>query len=1214
MKGKDLATYLSRSILVLDGAMGTMIQSYGLGEEDYRGERFADWPVPLKGNNDLLNLTQPRIIYEIHEAYLRAGADIIETNTFNAQAISLSDYQMGQLAYEINVAAARIARKAADAITEETGRKRFVAGSIGPTNKTASLSPDVQNPGYRNVDFDQLVQAYGEQIRGLDDGGVDIFLVETIFDTLNARAALYALQRHFRRTGMRKPVCVSLTITDKSGRNLTGQTLEAFVTSVSHVPLLALGLNCALGASEMRHHIERLSRLTEAYTLLYPNAGLPNALGEYDETPKEMAIVLEEYLRQGWLNIVGGCCGTTPQHIALFRELADKYPPRVPPQLPKRTMVAGLENLVIEPSINFVNIGERTNVAGSRKFARLIRNDQFEEAVEVARHQVENGAQIIDICMDDAMLDAPAAMEKYLRLLASEPDIARVPFMIDSSDWEVIVRALKNIQGKPIVNSISLKDGEEAFTSKAQELQLYGAAVVVMAFDEVGQADTFDRKVEICERSYRLLTEKIGFSPYDIIFDPNVLAIGTGMREHARYAIDFIEATRWIKQHLPGAKVSGGISNLSFAFRGHNKIRQAIHAAFLYHAIRAGLDMAIVNPAHLMVYEDIPKELLTLVEDLIFDRHPQATERLLEYAQRHQDKNTSTAKSAQWREEPLDRRLEYALVRGISNYLEEDLQEALKDYPSALSIIEGPLMQGMNRVGELFAEGKMFLPQVVKSARVMKKAVAILLPTLKEEQKRSNSNGKAGKILLATVKGDVHDIGKNIVSVVLSCNNYEVIDLGVMVPLEEIIRTAKEQDVDIIGLSGLITPSLKEMSYVAREMDRHQMQTPLLIGGATTSELHTAVKIAPLYSQPVIHVKDAPSAVQVANQLLSKNKEQFVESIRQKYEGIRRRYHHRSHRQELRPLAEARRHRFPWSAEEAQITKPSTTGVQHFERIPIRDIVPFIDWTFFFLAWQLKGKFPDILQHPEKGEQARKLYAEAQEMLAEIDRCNWLKASAAFGLFEAQSEEEDVVIDTDEGEVVLHFLRNQSPSLEYNLCLSDYVAPASSGVTDYVGLFAVTAGLGIERQITAFEESGDHYRAILLKLLADRLAEALAEKLHYEIRTRHWGYAPDEPLDIQRMHKEQFRGIRPAAGYPACPDHSEKRVIFRVLHADQIGMHLTESCAMYPAASVSGYYFAHPQSKYFHVGKIGRDQAQLYAQKKGMTIDELQQWIPNNLM
>ena len=1214
MKGKDLATYLSRSILVLDGAMGTMIQSYGLGEEDYRGERFVDWPVPLKGNNDLLNLTQPRIIYEIHEAYLRAGADIIETNTFNAQAISLADYQMGQLAYEINVAAARIARKAADAITEETGRKRFVAGSIGPTNKTASLSPDVQNPGYRNVDFDQLAQAYAEQIRGLDDGGVDLFLIETIFDTLNARAALYALQRHFRRTGTRKPICVSLTITDKSGRNLTGQTLEAFVTSVSHVPLLAIGLNCALGAGEMRHHIERLSPITEAYTLLYPNAGLPNALGEYDETPEEMATVLEEYLRQGWLNIVGGCCGTTPQHIALFRELADKYPPRVPPRLPKRTMVAGLENLIIEPSINFVNIGERTNVAGSRKFARLIRNNQFEAAVEVARHQVENGAQIIDICMDDAMLDAPAAMEKYLRLLASEPDIARVPFMIDSSDWEVIVRALKNIQGKPIVNSISLKDGEEAFTSKAQELQLYGAAVVVMAFDEAGQADTFERKVEICVRSYRLLTDKIGFSPHDIIFDPNVLAIGTGMREHARYAIDFIEATRWIKQHLPGAKVSGGISNLSFAFRGHDTIRQAIHAAFLYHAIQAGLDMAIVNPAHLMVYEDIPKELLKLVEDLIFDRHPEATERLLEYAQRHQKKGSSAAKTAQWREEPLEQRLEYALVRGISNYLEEDLQEALKVYPSALSIIEGPLMQGMNRVGELFAEGKMFLPQVVKSARVMKKAVAILLPTLTEEQKRSNSNGKAGKILLATVKGDVHDIGKNIVGVVLSCNNYEVIDLGVMVPLEEIIRTAKEENVDIIGLSGLITPSLKEMSYIAREMDRHQMQTPLLIGGATTSELHTAVKIAPLYSQPVIHVKDAPSAVQVANQLLSKNREQFVESIRQKYEGIRQRYHNRSHRQELRPLAEARRHRFPWSAEEARITKPNTTGVQHFEHIPIRDIVPFIDWTFFFIAWQLKGKFPDILQHPEKGEQARKLYAEAQEMLAEIDRCNWLRAAAAFGLFEAHSDEEDVIIHTDEGEVVLHFLRNQSPSLEYNLCLSDYVAPASSGVTDYIGLFAVTAGLGIERQIAAFEESGDHYRAIMLKLLADRLAEALAEKLHYEIRTRHWGYAPDEPLDVRRMHKEQFRGIRPAAGYPACPDHSEKRVIFRVLHAEQIGIHLTESCAMYPAASVSGYYFAHPQSKYFHVGKISREQARLYAQKKGMTIDELQQWIPNNLV
>ncbi len=1207
-----LETILQERILVLDGAMGTMIQRYGLDESGYRGDRFADWGQDVMGNNDLLSLTQPGIIRTIHKQYLQVGADIIETNTFNAQAISLADYGMQALAYEINLASAQIARRAADEFTAKTPSKpRFVAGSIGPTNRTASMSPDVEDPGFRAVDYDQLLSAYSDQIHGLQDGGVDIFLVETVFDTLNAKAALHAILQLREQTGVHIPVIVSGTITDKSGRTLSGQLLEAFLHSISHVDLLAVGLNCALGATEMRQHVQRLSALTGFFTISYPNAGLPNAFGEYDETPEKMRQHIDDFLSNGWVNIIGGCCGTTPEHIALFAQSAAEHSPRKAPSIPRTTRLSGLESLTITPEINFVNIGERTNVAGSRKFARLIRNQQYAEAVQIAAQQVENGAQIVDICMDDAMLDAPHEMRTFLHLLASEPDICRVPFMVDSSDWEVILAGIKCIQGKPIINSISLKEGEEVLLEKANQIRKFGAAVVVMAFDEDGQADTLERKIEICSKSYHLLTGH-GFPPEDIIFDPNILAIGTGIEEHARYAIDFIEACRWIKAHLPHAKVSGGVSNLSFAFRGQNEIREAIHSAFLYHAIQAGLDMAIVNPAQLQVYDDIPKELLTLVEDLIFNRNPGATDALLRYAAQHKGQSATQSVSEDWRQLPLDKRLGHALVKGITTYLESDVAEAIAAYPSALAIIEGPLMDGMNIVGQLFGSGKMFLPQVVKSARVMKKAVAILLPILQAEQ--SGTGTKAGKILLATVKGDVHDIGKNIVGVVLSCNNFEVIDLGVMVPTEEIIRVALEEKVDLIGLSGLITPSLKEMALFAGQMEQQGLSIPILIGGATTSDIHTAVKIAPEYSAPVLYVRDAPTAVRMASALLGEDSAAFVKEAEKQHRSLVEKHRLKNASKKLRPLDEARRRRFGWNRQEAQIKRPARLGRYEMVDIPISSIIPFIDWTFFFYGWQLKGKFPAILEHPEKGEEAQKLYRDALDMLKKIETRKWLRASAVYGLYEASSQDERITISYRDKTLPLVFLRNQSERLSVNPCLSDYIAPADSGVTDYLGLFAVTAGLGMEEALEDPYFANDEYRRIMLKLLADRLAEALAEKLHYEVRTQFWGYSPEEGADLTHLLKEKYRGIRPAAGYPACPDHSEKVKIFEWMEVtSRLGISLTDSYAMHPAASVSGYYFAHPKARYFKVGAIGRDQAEAYAGMKSLTVEEIKDLLPDNI-
>ncbi len=1215
MKQKEiLLELLSHRILVLDGAMGTMIQRHQLGEEDYRGGRFRNWKTPLKGNNDLLSLTRPDVISSIHKEYLEAGADIIETNTFNAQAISLGDYEMQDLAFEINLASAQIARKAADEYSAKTPFKpRFVAGSIGPTNRTASMSPDVNDPGFRAVTYDRLVAAYTEQIRGLQEGGVDIFQVETIFDTLNAKAALYAISEERARTGVEIPVILSGTITDKSGRTLSGQLLEAFLISMGHVEVLAIGLNCALGASELRQHVARLSKITPFHTIAYPNAGLPNAFGEYDETPEKMGVHISEFLSNGWVNIIGGCCGTTPDHIRIFAQSAAASVPRELPAIPPHTRLSGLEALEVTPEINFVNIGERTNVAGSRKFARLIREGHLREAVEVALHQVENGAQIIDICMDDAMLDGPEVMRQYLNLLASEPDICRVPFMVDSSDWEVIRAGLKCIQGKPIINSISLKEGEEDFLCKAMEVRKFGAAVVVMAFDETGQADSFERKIEICRRSYKLLTEQLDFPPEDIIFDPNILAIGTGMEEHARYAIDFIEACRWIKKHLPRAKVSGGVSNLSFAFRGQNQIREAIHTVFLYHAIQAGLDMAIVNPAQLRVYSDIPKDLRKLAEDLIFARTAHATEDLLEYAEQHASHIRQEISEGAWRTQPLEERLQHALVKGITSHIEEDTLEAVERYPSALSIIEGPLMDGMNIVGTLFGSGKMFLPQVVKSARVMKQAVAILLPILQQEQLGEGT--KAGKILLATVKGDVHDIGKNIVGVVLSCNNFEVIDLGVMVPTEEIIRVAKQEEVDLIGLSGLITPSLKEMSSFAEELQRQGLSIPVLIGGATTSDIHTAVKIAPGYSAPVVYVRDAPTAVHVATSLLASDREKFIEELQEKQTQLVSKHKRKIQQRQLCSFGDACASKYDWEAKTAAIVVPRQLGVYEMVDLPLRELIPFIDWTFFFYGWQLKGKFPAILDHPEKGEEARKLYRDALGLLDQIEANNWLRASGVYGLFEAQSNGQTVTISYQNKSLNLEFLRNQSTRLSVRPCLSDYIAPVESGKVDYIGLFAVTAGLGMEETLMDPFFAEDDYHRILLKLLADRLAEAFAEKLHYDIRTKFWGYSEGETVQLEGLLKERYRGIRPAAGYPACPDHSEKQKIFEWMEVSKrIGISLTDSYAMHPAASVSGYYFAHPAARYFNVGPIDQVQAEDYARRKSLSLEALKDLLPDNIL
>lgn len=1216
----DIRDRIQQKILVLDGAMGTMIQQYGLTEADFKGEQFADFDHELKGNNDLLSMTRPDVIEAIHRAYLDAGADIIETNTFGANAISQEDYGLEAYAYDINVAAARVARQAADAYTaQHPDQPRYVAGALGPTTKSASLSPDVNQPGYRNVTFEDLRAAYYEQACGLIDGGVDTLLVETIFDTLNAKAALFAIQQALEDKGVDLPIMVSGTITDASGRTLSGQTLEAFWISISHVRLFSVGLNCALGAEQMRPYVQELSGLAHCYVSVYPNAGLPNEFGEYDQTPDEMGGLVGDFVRSGFTNIIGGCCGTTPDHIRRLAAYVQDKPPRIPPPARTYAQYSGLEPLVIRPETNFVNIGERTNVTGSRKFARLILEGRYDEALSVAAQQVAGGAQVIDVNMDEGLLDAEAAMVQFLNLIASEPDIARLPIMIDSSKFSVIEAGLKVVQGKAIVNSISLKEGEAAFIAQAKTVRRYGAAAVVMAFDEDGQADTTERKVAICQRAYRILVQEVGFDPQDIIFDPNIFAVATGIEEHNRYAIHFIEATRQIKATCPGAKVSGGVSNISFSFRGNNAVREAMHAAFLYHAVQAGMDMGIVNAGMMEVYENIPAELLKLVEDVLFDRTPDATEALTAYAEQVKGTGKKRTEDLAWREKPVQERLAYSLVKGITTYIEADTEEARQALPSPLQVIEGPLMDGMNIVGDLFGSGKMFLPQVVKSARVMKQAVAYLTPFIEAEKALSGDTRAKGKILLATVKGDVHDIGKNIVGVVLACNNYDIIDLGVMVRAEKILEAARTHAVDIIGLSGLITPSLDEMVHVAEEMQRQGFTIPLLIGGATTSKTHTALKIAPAYQGPVIHVLDASRSVAVASTLLSDDqntRSNYLLDVRDSYAMLREQRKNRKSSKTYLPLAEARANKLTldWSAYTPPI--PKRLGVQAFEQYDLNELRGFIDWTPFFSAWQLAGKYPAILDDQVVGTEARKLYADAQTMLDRIIAEQWLEARAVVGLFPANAlNDDDLAIYTDdtrtEVRAVLHHLRQQRKKApgQPNLCLTDFVAPVGTAA-DYVGAFAVTAGIGIEAHVQRFEAAHDDYNAILLKALADRLAEAFAECMHQRIRREWWGYAPDEALDNDALIAERYRGIRPAPGYPACPEHTEKATLFDLLDATQhTSIRLTESYAMYPAASVSGWYLAHPQAKYFGLGQITEEQVEDYAARKGMVPEVARKWL-----
>lgn len=1211
---------IKKRVLVLDGAMGTMIQNHKLTEKDFRGSRFANWPVDVKGNNDLLNLTQPQIIQSIHEKYLEAGADIIETNTFNANAISLADYQMQELTYEINLAAAQIARKAVDKFNAITPDKpRFVAGILGPTNKTASLSPDVNDPAYRAVSFDELKTIYFEEAKALWDGNIDVFLVETIFDTLNAKAALFALEELFELKNEKLPVMVSGTITDASGRTLSGQTLEAFLNSVSHIELLSIGLNCALGAEQLRPYVEELSEKSSFYVSVHPNAGLPNQFGEYDESPEKMGHHIHDFLNHNFVNIVGGCCGTTPAHIREMAKYAEKAKVRVLPKLITETRLSGLEPLKISKTVNFVNIGERTNVSGSRKFARLIGEKKYEEALSVARNQVEGGAQILDVCMDDAMLDAEKEMTVFLNQLASEPDIARIPIMIDSSKWSVIEAGLKCVQGKAIVNSISLKEGEAAFLAQAKKIKRYGAAVIVMAFDEKGQAADYETKIAICERAYRLLVDKANFATEDIIFDPNILTIGTGIKEHNNYALDFIKTVKWIKENLPHAKVSGGVSNLSFAFQGNNSVREAMHSAFLYHAINAGLDMAIVNPAMLQIYDEIPKDLLVLVEDLILNRRIDATDRILIYAQNNLNENTvkSELQVLEWRNESVENRLAHALVKGITDYIDEDLNEARKKFEFALHIIEGPLMDGMNVVGDLFGSGKMFLPQVVKSARVMKKAVAYLLPFIESEN--AGEKTTAGKVLLATVKGDVHDIGKNIVGVILSCNNFEVIDLGVMVPTEKIIQTAINEKVDIIGLSGLITPSLEEMVHVAAEMQRRNLNIPLIIGGATTSEIHTAVKIAPAYQNAVVHVRDASRSVQVTSQLISAtHKDKFQKEIDSHYENLRQKHAINKKDKKLLTLDEARQNAFQIKAESADVVRPKNCGVQA-KSFSVSELRPWIDWTFFFHAWKISGKYPAIFDDPIKGIEAHKLWEDGQIILNQMELDSRIKPKAVFGLFPAGKKEETVFVFEDEehtNELArFQFLRNQEIKDEgiLNLSLADFILPENESGTDYIGAFVVSTGNGTDHLSQQYLNQNDDYNSIMVKVLADRLAEAMAELLHFQIRTDYWGYSPNETADIKNIIREKYRGIRPAPGYPACPEHSEKKVLFDLLDVEKnIEVQLTENYAMNPPASVSAYYFAHPKSQYFNVGKLAEDQILDYATRKNISLSRAKSLLSHN--
>jgi 5-methyltetrahydrofolate--homocysteine methyltransferase len=1199
--------------------MGTMVQRYNLDEAAYRGKRFSNPTKDLKGNHDTLNVTRPEIIEEIHRQYLEAGADIIETNTFSSQAISLADYHLEEAAYELSRAGAQCARRAADGVMAAQNRPCWVAGAMGPTTRTASISTDVNSSATRNITFDQLVEAYLTQARGLVDGGVDILLVETIFDTLNSKAAFFAIEKLLDEIGRRLPIMASVTFIQKGGvRGVTGQTIEAFWNSISHVPLLSVGMNCALGPDEMRPLIEELSRVAPIPVSCYPNAGLPNPLlpTGFPETPETLAPKLQEWARNGWLNIVGGCCGTTPPHIAAIAEVVRDVPPRKTPQVEPFLRLSGLDALAVRPDSNFVNIGERTNVTGSPRFAKLILAGNFEEALAVARQQVENGAQIIDINMDEGMLDSEQAMTTFLNLIAGDDSIAKVPIMLDSSKWSVIEAGLKCIQGKGIVNSISLKEGEEKFKAQARLIRRYGAAVVVMAFDEKGQADSLERRKEICARSYKILTEEVGFLPQDIIFDPNILTVATGMEEHNNYAVDFIEATRWIKQNLPLAKVSGGVSNISFSFRGNNLVREAMHSAFLYHAIKAGLDMGIVNAGMLEVYEEIPKDLLELVEDVLLNRRPDATERLIKFAETVKQKEKGEKVEDPWRQGTVEERLTHSLVKGIVDFIEADTEEARKKYDRPIAVIEGPLMDGMNVVGDLFGSGKMFLPQVVKSARVMKKAVAYLLPFMEEEKKRTGNNRPQGRIVMATVKGDVHDIGKNIVGVVLGCNNYEVIDLGVMVPCEKILQTARETHADIIGLSGLITPSLDEMAHVAKEMQRNGMDIPLLIGGATTSKAHTAVKIAPSYGNEVVHVLDASRAVGVVGSLINPvMKVDFAQKNREEQDKLRHAHAATRERKNLLPLetARARKTRIEWK--ESDIAKPAFTGIRVLKNFPLDKIVPFVDWSPFFHAWEIRGRYPALFDDATVGAKARELFDDAQRLLQNIVSQKLLAANAVYGFFPANSVGDDIELYTDDSRAqvltTFHTLRQQmeKQAHEFNHALADFIAPKETGLKDYLGVFAVTAGQGTEELCKKFERDHDDYNSIMTKALADRLAEAFAEGLHKQAR-EDLGYGKTESLSNDDLIRERYRGIRPAPGYPACPDHTEKQILWKLIDPEKnAGIKLTESCAMWPASSVSGWYFAHPQSKYFGVGKLGRDQILDYHARKGMTVEEVERWL-----
>jgi len=1212
---------LSKRILIIDGAMGTMIQRYKLDEAGYRGERFANYSSDLIGNNDLLSLTQPKIIKEIHEAYLEVGVDIIETNTFNSNSVSMADYKMEELVYELNCASAQLARQAVAQYSKKTPDKpRFVAGAIGPTNRTASLSPDVNDPGFRAISFDELVEAYTEQLRGLIDGGVDLILVETIFDTLNAKAALYAIETYFDSIEKKLPIMISGTITDASGRTLSGQTTEAFWISVKHVKPLSIGLNCALGAEDMRPYIEELSRLSNCYVSCYPNAGLPNEFGEYDQSPEFMASLVKEFAESGFINVLGGCCGTTPEHIKAISDAVENVKPRALKDETSVSTYSGLEALNLTAESNFLNIGERTNVTGSAKFSKLIMADDFDGALTVARQQVENGAQIIDINMDEAMLDSEAAMVRFLHLISSEPDISKVPIMIDSSKWSVIEAGLKCVQGRGIVNSISLKEGEELFKEQAIKVKRYGAATVVMAFDEKGQANSLERRVDICKRAYKILTEEIDFPPENIIFDPNIFAVATGIEEHNNYAVDFIEATRKIKELFPKCRVSGGVSNVSFSFRGNNAVREAMHSVFLYHAIKAGMDMGIVNAGMITVYDEIPKDLLLRVEDVILNRNENATEALVSFAETFIGERKVKEEDLKWRDESVEKRLSHSLVKGITEFIEEDSEEARKKYNRAIEVIEGPLMDGMNVVGDLFGEGKMFLPQVVKSARVMKKSVAYLNPFIEKEKSKGDAK-TAGKIVMATVKGDVHDIGKNIVGVVLACNNYIIVDLGVMVPCEKILKTAIEEKADMIGLSGLITPSLEEMVHVAREMERQNFKIPLLIGGATTSINHTAVKITNGYSGFTVHVKDASRSVNVCRKLLDPLlKEEFISETNGNYVKVREDYENRQAEQKLVSYREARENAFISDWDKVLIHKPKKLGINIFKKYDLSALRQYIDWTPFFLAWELKGKYPNILKDSRLGEEAQKLYDEAQLMLDEIIKEKTLSANAVVGLFAANSIGDDIEVYGDEKRskilTTFHTLRQQQKKTDKKpyLALSDFIAPRDTGLNDYIGVFAVTAGINIETLVKKYEKDHDDYKSIMIKALADRLVEAFAEHIHEKTRKEFWAYAADEKLLNEELIQCKYQGIRPAPGYPAQPDHTEKPILFDLLDVKKNAkIQLTESNAMSPAASICGLYFAHPDSKYFALGKIDKDQIADYAKRKNTEIPIIEKWLSPHL-